>query len=31
MQISEIVVIFADAWTEIYGVEEQAGLRYCTA
>ena len=31
MQISELVVISADAWTEAHAVEEQAGFRYGTA
>ena len=31
MQISELVVIFSDAWTEAHAVEEQAGFRYGTA
>ena len=30
-QISELVAIFADAWTEVDAVEEQAGFRYGTA
>ena len=29
-QISELVAIFADAWTEVDAVEEQAGFRYGT-
>jgi hypothetical protein len=31
MQISELVAISADAWTETHAVEEQAGFRYGTA
>jgi len=30
MQISELVALFADAWTETHAVEEQAGFRYGT-
>ena len=30
MQISELVVVFADAWTEIHAVKGQAGFRYGT-
>ena len=31
IQINELVAIFADTWTEIHAVEEQAGFRYGTA
>ena len=30
MQISEIAVVFADAWIEIHAIEEQAGFHYGT-
>ena len=30
IQVCELVTIFADAWTEIHGVEEQARFRYGT-
>jgi len=30
MQISQFVAIFADAWTEVHAVEEQAGFHYGT-
>ena len=31
MQFIELVAIFADAWTEIHAIEEQAGFCYGTA